>query len=83
MESYGQSSPKDERVDYEYTAHVRAWETFANLVRGYGISLTEGDRQVTFRSGKRIDMRRMKEKGLLWSYTVAKIIVAREVVEKG
>jgi hypothetical protein len=83
MESHGESSPKGERVDYEYTAHVRAWETFANTLRGYGVSLSEGDRRVTFRSGRRIDMRRMKEKGLLWSYTVAKVVVAKEVLEKG
>jgi hypothetical protein len=84
MESFSESSPtKDEQVDYEYTVHVRAWETFANLIHRYGVSLREGDRHVTFRLGTRIDMKGMKEKRLLWSYTIAKIIVGKEVVEKG
>jgi hypothetical protein len=74
---------KDERVDYEYTVHVRAWETFANLIHRYGVRLREGDRHVTFRSENRIDMKGMKEKRLLWSYTVAKVVVEKEVVEKG
>jgi hypothetical protein len=76
-------STKDERVDYEYTVHVRAWETFANLIHRYGVSLREGDRHVTFRSERRIDMKGMKEKRLLWSYSVAKIVIEKEIVEKG
>jgi hypothetical protein len=84
MEHRVESSPTDDgRVDYEYVVNVRAWETFANVMRGYGVNLRQGDRQVTFRSGQRIDMKRMKEKGLVWSYTIAKIVVGKEVVEKG
>lgn len=84
MDISGEPSPtKGERIDYEYTVHVRAWETFANLIDRYGVRLREGDRHVTFRSERRIDMKEMKEKRLLWSYTVAKVVVAKEVVEKG
>ena len=84
MELSGEPSPtKGDRVDYEYTVHVRAWETFANLIHQYGVSLREGDRHVTFRSERRIDMKGMKEKRLLWSYSVAKVVVEKEIVEKG
>jgi hypothetical protein len=84
MDSIGEPSlANDDRIDYEYSVHVRAWETFANLIRRYGINLREGDRHVTFRFGRRIDMKGMKDRRLLWSYTVAKIIVDKVVVEKG
>jgi hypothetical protein len=84
MESSGESSPsKDGPIGFEYTVHVRAWETFRNLMRGHGISLREGGRQVTFLSEKRIDMKRMKEKGLLWSYVVAKVKRSIEIIETG
>jgi hypothetical protein len=84
MNSYGESFlTNDEGGAYEYTAHVRAWETFVNLINRYGVKLREGDRHVTFRSERRIDMKGMKEKRLLWSYTIARIVVEREFVEKG
>jgi hypothetical protein len=84
METYGKSSStREDRVDYEYTAHVRAWETFANVMRRHGVNLRQGERQVTFRTGKLIDMKRLKENRLVWSYTVAKIVVDRVVLEKG
>ena len=74
---------KEEDVGFEYKVNVRAWETFRNLMREYGVSLREGDREVTFRSERRIDMKNMKEKGLLWSYAVAKVIMGKELVETG
>lgn len=84
MESSSESSSKERDVGFEYTVHVKAWETFRNLMRGYGVSLREGGgTQVTFGSEKRIDMRRMKEKGLLWSYAVAKIRKSKETIETG
>jgi hypothetical protein len=79
-----ESSPaEEEHVGFEYKVDVRAWETFCNIMRGYGVNLHEGDRQVTFRSEIRVDMKRMKEKGLLWSYSVAKLVMRRELVETG
>jgi hypothetical protein len=77
------SIAKGERLDYEYTVHVRAWETFGNLMRGHGVSLREGDRNVTFSTEKRIDMKKLKERGLLWSYVIAKVRRSKEIVETG
>jgi hypothetical protein len=74
---------EEEPAGFEYKVDVRAWETFCNIMRGYGISLREGDRILTFRSEIRVDMKRLKEKGLLWSYSVAKVIMRKEVVETG
>jgi hypothetical protein len=83
MDSCGEPFLTKDESAYEYTAHVRAWETFSNLINRYGVKLREGDRHVTFRSERRIDMKGMKEKRLLWSYTIAKIVVERELLEKG
>ncbi len=75
---------EEESEEYEYTADVRAWETFCNILRGYGVALLEGEgREVTFTSHKRIDMKGMKEKGLLWSYAVAKVKRVKELLEVG
>jgi hypothetical protein len=62
---------------------VKARETFSNLMRVYGINLHERDRKATFRSRTRLDMKRMKEKGLIRSYSVARVIVSKEVLERG
>lgn len=69
--------------EYEYFVDVRAWETFSNQLRKVGISLREGTRKVTFRSGSRIDLKQMKAKGLVWSYTISKVVVGKELLETG
>jgi hypothetical protein len=69
---------------WEYIADVRAWETVSNILRGYGVSLREGGgRTVTFSSQKRINMKGLKERRLLWSYSVAKVKRIKELVEVG
>ena len=74
----------DEAFDeYEYVADVRAWEAFSNILRKYGVALREGDRRVTFRLEKLLDMKGMKEKGMLWSYAVAKVNRIKELIEVG
>ncbi len=75
---------EEEPDGYEYVADVRAWETFSNILRGYGVAIREeGGRRVTFRSDKLIDMKRMKEDGVLWSYAVAKAKRVKELLEVG
>jgi len=75
---------EEEADGYEYTADVKAWETFSNVLRRNGVELSEGrGRRVTFRSEKRLDMKGMKHKGLLWSYAVAKVKRVKELVEVG
>jgi hypothetical protein len=75
---------EEELEGYEYTADVRAWETFSNILRRYGIALHEGGgRRVTFSSKKRLDLKGMKEKGLLRSYAVANVKRVKELLEVG
>lgn len=83
-ETEGDPVIEEEAEGFEYVADVRAWETVSNLLRGFGIAIHEGNgRKVTFRSERRIDMKGMKEKGLLWSYAVAKVKRVKELVEVG
>ncbi len=75
---------EEEPEGYEYAADVKAWETFSNILRVYEVALRdEGGRKVTFRSDKLIDMKGMKEKGVLWSYAVAKVKRVKELLEVG
>ena len=69
--------------EYEYVADVRAWEAFSNMLRKHGVALREGDRRVTFRLEKLLDMKGMKERGLLWSYAIAKVRRVKELLEVG
>ena len=83
-DSEGSSRVIEEQSEgYEYTADVRAWETFRNILRGHGVNLREGDRKVTFTSERRLDMKGMKERGLLWSYAVAKVKRVKLLEEVG
>jgi hypothetical protein len=77
------SNTKHGQDEFEYIVDVRAWETFSNQLRAIGINLREGSRKVTFRSSQRLDMRKLKEKGLVWSYTISKVVVGKELVEMG
>jgi hypothetical protein len=80
----GPSIIEDKSEGYEYIADVKAWETFSNILRGYGVVLRDGGgRRVTFVSDKRIDMKEMKRMGLLHSYSVAKVKRVKELVEVG
>jgi hypothetical protein len=82
-EREGASVIEEEPVGYEYIADVRAWETVSNILRSYGIAVQGSGRKVTFTSEDRIDMKRMRDKGLLWSYAVAKVKRVKELVEVG
>lgn len=72
----------DDSQEFEYTADVRAWETFRNQLRSLGVTVREGN-PVTFRFSRLLDMRAMKQKGLLRSYKISKIAVIRQVIETG
>jgi hypothetical protein len=83
-ERQGASVIDEEFEGYEYTVDVRAWETFSNILRGQGVALHErGGRRVSFSTRERIDVKGMKEKGLLWSYAVAKVKRVKELLEVG
>ena len=73
---------EEEVEGYEYTVDVSAWETFSNILRGFGVALHEGEgRRVTFSSKYRLDLKEMKQKGLLRSYAVAKVKRVKELLE--
>jgi hypothetical protein len=69
--------------EYEYTAEMKAFEAFRNVMRREEISLSERDGQVTFRSRKFFDMKTFKKMGLLWSYTITRVKTRREIIEEG
>jgi hypothetical protein len=74
----------EEPDGYEYVADVKAKETFMNTLRGYGLRPREQDgRKVMFTSDKLLDMKGMKERGLLWSYAIAKVRRVKELLEVG
>jgi hypothetical protein len=74
---------EEEPEGYEYSVDVKAWETFRNILRNYGVDLPLRNGRLTFRSERRIDMKGMKEMGLLWSYAVAKVKRVKELDEIG
>jgi hypothetical protein len=79
-----QKTGSEERSEeYEYTAEVKAFEAFRNVMRKEEIPLSEADRRVTFRSRKFLDMKTFKKMGLLWSYKIARVKTHREVIEEG
>ncbi|MDA4117170.1 MAG: hypothetical protein OK455_02380 [Thaumarchaeota archaeon] len=78
-----QPEAPEQREEYKYTAEVRAWETFSNVMRRHGVTLPEGDRTVTFTSKNLIDMKRMKEMRLIWSYSITKVVRTSQLIEQG
>jgi hypothetical protein len=74
---------EDGTEEYEYTAEIKALEAFRNVMRREEINFIEADRRVTFRSQKFFDMKAFKEMGLVWSYTITRVKIGREVIEEG
>jgi hypothetical protein len=75
-----------ERLDteYKYIVRVRGLETFRNLMRREGISIPEtSNPHTSFTSTKRLPMKSYKEDGLIWSYSVIRVIRNEDVVEEG
>lgn len=70
-------------TEYQYVVHVRASETFANVMRRLGISVPEDTVHVSFTSPRRLNMKGYKEGGLIWSYSIIRVRWSEEVVEEG
>jgi hypothetical protein len=70
-------------VEYRYIVHVKAWETFVNMMRREGIIIPEGSHFVSFTSTKRIYMKGHKDNGLVWSYSIIKVTRTEDIVEEG
>ena len=71
-------------TEFKYIAHVRAIETFRNILRGQGVSMPEtGGGNVSFVSTTRLNMKGYKERGLISSYSVIRVRRVEDVVEEG
>lgn len=70
-------------IEYQYIAHLRAAETFANVVSRVGIKIPGNSAHVSFTSPRRLDMRGFKEHGLVWSYSIIRVRKVADVIEEG
>jgi hypothetical protein len=77
------SNVPDLGVEYRYIVHVKAWETFVNMMRREGIIIPEGSHFVSFTSSNRIFMKGHKDNGLVWSYSIIKVARTEDVIEEG
>jgi hypothetical protein len=79
-------NPLEEGLDteFKYIASIRAFETFRNQVRQEGISIPEtGGGHISFSSGKRLNMRAYKARGLVWSYSIIRVRKLEDLIEEG
>jgi hypothetical protein len=69
--------------EYAYTVVPAALETFRNLMLREGITTAWDTKSITFTSDKLLNMRRLKERGIIKSYTISKLSRKGETVEEG
>ena len=69
--------------EYAYTVVPAASETFRNLMLREGITTAWDSKRITFTSDKLLNMRRLKERGIIKSYTISKLSRKGETVEEG
>ncbi len=77
-QSLREESPLQE---FEYSVNIRALETFLNVMRRHGLQVALSGLRGTFTSNERLNMRRLKEIGLISSYEIVKVSKNRELVE--
>jgi hypothetical protein len=76
-------SVPDFDVEYRYIVHIKAWETFVNMMRREGIIIPEGSHFVSFTSTKRLYMKGHRDNGLVWSYSIIRVARSEDVIEEG
>jgi hypothetical protein len=69
--------------EYRYLVKPRALETFVNLMKHEGIIITDPSATLSFPSPRILDMKSLKERGVLWSYTIIRITKNEELIEIG
>ncbi len=70
--------------EFEYDVHLKAREAFINALRNEGVLLPQVETEyLTFSSEKSIDMKGYKKKGMIWSYTIARLHKTKEIIERG
>jgi hypothetical protein len=83
------ASPPDKKTrldEYEYRVEAQALETFTNLMRFQGVSMPWGGPAngiIVFTSDRLLNMRRLKERGIIKSYTIIRLTRRDEVIEEG
>jgi len=70
-------------IEYRYIVHVRALEAFGNRMRREGTIIPEGPAHVSFSTNKRLDMKELREDGLIWSYSIIRVTRAEDILEEG
>jgi hypothetical protein len=78
-----QSLREGSDTEYKYLVHIIAIETFVNMMRRGGIDLPLGRDRLTFTSPKIINMKALKESGIIWSYSIIRVRSIEEIVEEG
>lgn len=70
-------------TEFQYVVDVRAVETFVNQMARVGIIIPDKSSRARFASPRRLDMKSLKQRGLIWSYTVIRVRYNEEVIEEG
>jgi hypothetical protein len=69
-------------IHYQYIVSIRAIETFVNLMAREGINI-ERSSNASFTLPRRLNMRALKERGVLYSYSVIRVRRVEDVIEEG
>jgi hypothetical protein len=69
-------------VQYQYIVNIRAIETFVNLMAREGINI-ERSSSASFTLPRRLNMRVLKERGVLYSYSVIRVRRVEDIIEEG
>ena len=62
---------------------VRAVETFKNTMAKQGIEIPVVEKVTRFNSSRRLDMKALKQRGVISAYTVVRATTTRVLVEEG
>jgi hypothetical protein len=70
--------------EFEYHVQLKAIEAFYNIMQREGVALPGMTGfSLSFTSEKRLDMKRLKDRGIIRSYKVTRVRHEEEVVEEG
>jgi hypothetical protein len=78
----GGIGPEAPDTEYQYVVNVRAIETFVNTMSREGLALPQQS-AISFRSRRLLNMRKLKERGILWSYSIIRVRTVEDVLEEG
>jgi hypothetical protein len=77
-------SPAKKKLDeYEYSVLPVAIETFTNLMRREGVVVAWEGNRIVFTTNRLLNMRQLKDVGIIRSYVIVRLVRKDEVVEKG